>query len=49
MHYVLHKQVSYLERNLLEFEANLESESLHKVDMHQPSHNHVEEDVFSPK
>jgi hypothetical protein len=55
MNYVLYKQVGYLERNLLEFEANLEfkanleSESSHNIDMHQPSHNHVEEDMYSSK
>jgi hypothetical protein len=49
MNYVLHKQVGYLERNLLEFEANIGSESPHKVDMHQSFHKHVEEDVYSSK
>jgi hypothetical protein len=49
MNYVQHKQVGYLEINLLEFEANLGSESPHNIDMLQPSHNHVKEDVYSPK
>jgi hypothetical protein len=49
MNYVQHKQVGYLERNLIEFEANLGSESSHNIDMLKPSHNHVKEDVYSLK